>query len=295
MPLRSYAVTTTDGRALRVYETGDPRGPAVFYLHGTPVSGRPYGPHEQDAIRRGLRLIGYDRPGYGGSTPQPGRTVGSVAKDVAAIADHLRIERFGVWGISGGGPHALACGALLGRRAVAVAALASPAPYPADGLDWMRSMGQSNLEEFQASLKGPEALDPLLTAARDLFLGPDLAPIDASFDTLLSKVDRAAYEGGLRSFLLEAGREGLAPGVAGWRDDDLAFVRPWGFAVQDVRVPVTLWQGRQDLFVPYAHGKWLAEHISHSIQNLTEDDGHLTLYQQRIPLVHSWLRTYLGR
>ena len=292
---RTFVVRTRDGHSLSVVEGGAKVGPVVFYLHGTPMSGRLHAPHEEDAARRGFRLIGFDRPGYGGSTARPGRSIGDAATDVLAVADHLGVERFGVWGISGGGPHALACGALIPRRAIAVAALAAPAPYPAEGLNWLASTGEANVAEFEASRKGPEATEAFLSPLRAAYLGPDPKVVDASMETLLSPIDRAVFTGALRTFLYESARAGLEPGVAGWRDDDLAFVRPWGFDVSALRVPTMLWQGRADLFVPYAHGKWLADHIPHAVQNLSDEDGHLTLYERRIPSVHSWLGTYLQR
>lgn len=295
MPTHTFNVTTRDGRTLCVTAGGARSGPVVFYLHGTPLSGHLYAPHEQDAAHRGIRLVGYDRPGYGGSTAKPGRSIADAAGDVAAIADHLGVERFGVWGISGGGPHALACAALLPRRAIAVASLASPAPYPAEGLDWLKSTGEANVQEFQASMKGPEALDAFLAPLRASYVGTDANAALADLETLLTPVDRAVFTGTLRAFLLESTRYGLGPGTAGWRDDDLAFVHPWGFELSTIHVPLNLWQGRQDLFVPYAHGKWLAERLPYAVQNLSDEDGHLTLYEHRIPSVHSWLMTYLRR
>lgn len=295
MANRTSVVRTRDGRVLAVTEGGARSGPVVFYLHGTPMSGELYGPHEQDAARRGFRLISFDRAGYGGSTPRPGRAIGDVAGDVAGIADQLGVERFAVWGISGGGPHALACGALLPKRAIAVAALASPAPYPADGLNWLASTGEANVQEFQASLKGPEALEAFLAPLREGYVHGDPRAADAELESLLSPTDRAVFTGPLRTFLYESARRGLTPGVAGWRDDDLAFVRPWGFDLSAIRVPTLLWQGRADLFVPYAHGKWIADHIEHAVKNLSDEDGHLTLYERRIPAVHSWIASYLRR
>src|SRR5919201_1886109 len=155
-------VTTADGRTLRVHEAGRPEGPLVFVQQGTPMSGLLFDPHVQDAARRGIRLASYDRPGYGGSTPAPGRSVADAADDVRAIADALEADRFAVWGISGGGPHALACAALLSDRAVAVASLASVAPVDAEGLDWTAGMGELNLEEFAATRAGREALEDYL-------------------------------------------------------------------------------------------------------------------------------------
>src|SRR5262249_35745471 len=121
-------VTTPDGRTLRVHEAGPADGPTVLVHQGTPMSGILYAAHAGNAEEHGIRLLACDRPGYGGSTPAPGRSVADVATDVRAVADQLGVGRFAVWGISGGGPHALACAALLPDRVVAVGSLASVAP-----------------------------------------------------------------------------------------------------------------------------------------------------------------------
>ncbi len=294
MSEKKRTIPTPDGRLLRITEGGARSGPVVFVLHGTPMCGSLYPAHVADAAKRGIRLVGYDRPGYGGSSANPGRTIADAAADVRTIADHLGAERFGVWGISGGGPHALACAARLVDRAVAVAALASPAPYPAQGIDWMAGAGEANVTEFHAAMEGPEALERFLAPMREAYFAPNVDPVLRDLESLLSPVDKSVFAT-IGSYLIDATRQGLRPGVAGWRDDDLAFVRPWGFSLEEIRSPLTLWQGKQDLFVPFAHGQWLGDHISHAVQNLTEEDGHLTLYQNRIPSVHSWLMSYLHR
>ena len=125
--------------------------------HGTPSSGLLYDVHAALAADQGIRLIGYDRPGYGGSTRAPGRRVVDCVADVHAIADGLGLDRFATWGISGGGPHALACAALCDERLVATASLAAVAPYEADGLDWLEGMGESNHAEFGKVLDGEDA------------------------------------------------------------------------------------------------------------------------------------------
>ncbi len=246
-------MTTSDGRGLRIIRAGARSGPVVFVLHGTPMSRSLYPPHAADAAKRGIQLVGVDRPRYGGSTAKPGRSIADAATDVRAIADDLGVERFGVWGISGGGPHALACAALLPKRAVAVAALASPAPYPAPGIDWLAGMGDANVAEFRVSMEGVAALERFLTPLRDAYFAPTSERAEHDLDSLLSPVDRAAFRS-LGPHLLESTRRGLRPGVAGWRDDDLAFVRPWGFSLDKIRCPLTLWQGRQDRMVPFAMG-----------------------------------------
>jgi pimeloyl-ACP methyl ester carboxylesterase len=146
-----------DGRTLAVEEAGDPAGRPVLIHNGTPNSRLIYAPVDADAKARGLRLISYDRPGYGGSSPHPGRTVADCAADVRAICATLGIDRLATWGISGGGPHVLACAALLPDLVVAAASLASPAPRGAEGLDWFAGMGQDNVDDFKVLLKDPIA------------------------------------------------------------------------------------------------------------------------------------------
>src|SRR5579859_2902183 len=145
-------VRTPDGRTLALDIGGDPGGKPVLVHNGTPNSRLLYGPDKQDAAERGLRLIGYDRPGYGGSSPHPGRTVADCAADVRAICAALGIDRLAMWGISGGGPHVLACAALLPDLVAAAASLASPAPYGAEGLDFFAGMGQANVDDIKLEL-----------------------------------------------------------------------------------------------------------------------------------------------
>src|SRR5207247_7425926 len=120
--------TSPDGRPLGLTTAGAADGPVVLAQQGTPMTGLLFEPHVRDAEERGIRLVSYDRPGYGGSTAAPDRSVADAAADVRAIADALEVEQLAVWGISGGGPHALACAAILPDRVVAVASLASVAP-----------------------------------------------------------------------------------------------------------------------------------------------------------------------
>src|SRR5690242_3662643 len=136
-----HEISTADGRRLSVVEAGEPEGSPVLVHNGTPNSRLLYEPTVRLAESQGIRMIGYDRPGYGGSDRDPGRTVASCAGDVRTIANALGIERLAVWGISGGGPHAIACAALLPDLVPAVAVLASIAPWGAEGLDYFEGMG----------------------------------------------------------------------------------------------------------------------------------------------------------
>jgi pimeloyl-ACP methyl ester carboxylesterase len=287
--MKGHLVRTSDGRVLNVGEGGDRRGKPIFALHGTPGSIMLYGPHVKDASKRGIRLISYDRSGYGGSSPHPGRKVADAAKDVAAIADSLGLERFAVWGISGGGPHALACAALIQGRVVAVASLASPAPYPSPGLDWLSNQGEDNVAEWKASMAGPGQLGRYLEPQREQILEAKPAEIVRMWKSLIPPVDEAVFSGRLGQFLASNMKEGLRSGYEGWRDDDLAFVSDWGFKPSAISVPLLLWQGKHDKMVPYAHGQWLAEHINGVDARLSPDDGHLTLFERRVTETHVWL------
>ena len=283
------SVSAPDGRTLTVREGGDPGGVPVLVHHGTPGSSLLYEAHMRDAAERGIRLLSYDRPGFGGSTRKPGRSVADCAADVAAICDALAIERLCTWGVSGGGPHALATAALLPGRVAAAASLASIAPSDADGLDSTAGMGEQNVEGFAATRAGEaehRAHHELELAQID---GVTPAQLLEAWSTILSPPDRAALTGELAGFAIEQMRLGIDPSSDGWFDDDVVFVRPWGFDLGSIHVPVLVWQGEQDRFVPFGHGVWLAEHVPGAEARLTADDGHVTLMQSRVPDVHAWL------
>jgi pimeloyl-ACP methyl ester carboxylesterase len=284
-----HTVEGPGGRTLRALEDGDPDGVPLIAHHGTPGSRLLYRRWVEDAAERGIRLIAYDRPGYGGSDRDAGRSVADVADDVAAIADALGIDRFLTQGRSGGGPHALACAALLGDRVAAAATLAAVAPYDAEGLDFLAGMGEDNVEELGAAVEGAGALTPWLEAVAPHLLEADPDELAEGLKSLLSPPDVAVINDGLAAELIAVTGEGIRASLDGWLDDDLAFVKPWGFDVGSISVPLQLWQGRQDLMVPAAHAAWLAEQIPGVDLRFADDDGHLSLEHLRIGDVHAWL------
>jgi pimeloyl-ACP methyl ester carboxylesterase len=288
VPGHRRVIDLPDGRALAVVEAGDPGGAPLIYHHGTPSAGRPYAPWAQDAADRGIRLIAYDRAGYGGSDRRAGRTVADVAQDIAAVAQALGCERFATWGASGGGPHALACAALLDGCAAA-ATFAGAAPCGEPDLDFMAGMGEDNLREFGAALEGEDALRPVLEEFAAGVRGATAEQLAEEMRTLLSPPDAAALTGAFAEHLLASFHAAIRPGVGGWLDDDLAFVRPWGFSVTDIAVPVQVWQGDQDLMVPHAHAEWLARHIPGAEVHMSPGDGHLTVVENHLGEVHAWL------
>ncbi len=243
-------VLLPDGRRLDVWLAGPADGVPVVDHHGTPSCGMPDRYVVRAVEELGVRLVRPTRPGYAGSDPDPGRSVGDVAADVEAVLDHLGLDRVAVMGASGGGPHALATAALLPERVTAVASIAGAAPFGAPDLDFLAGMGQDNLDEFGAALTGEGPLREYLEAARPGLLAATPEQIVEELATLLPDVDRAVLSGELGEDLAAGMGAALAPGVEGWLDDDLAFTRPWGFELGDVRVPTFVWQGDLDLMVP---------------------------------------------
>ena len=282
-------VQTPDGRTLAVQENGDLDGIPVIVHMGTPNSRHLYGPNSADAAGRGLRLISYDRPGYGGSTPCPGRTHADCASDVRAICAALGIDRVATWGISGGGPHVLACAALLPDLVVAAASLASPAPSGADGLDWFAGMGQDNVDDFKLLQADQVAARAKLEKEREVFMAMPASDLAAGMQSLLTPTDAAVLTGELAEYLAFTMRDGLAPGSEGWWEDSLAEDGPWGFDLAQISVPVLVVHGKQDMFVPFSHGEWLAAHVPGAEHWFLGDDGHLTLMTRRVGEVHAWL------
>jgi pimeloyl-ACP methyl ester carboxylesterase len=286
------AAHTQDGRTLAFEDRGDPAGRPVLVHMGTPNSRHLYGPNVRDATERGLRLIGYDRPGYGGSSPQPGRTVADCAGDVRAICAELGIDRLAMWGISGGGPHVLACAALLPDLVTAAASLASLAPFDAGCLDYFAGMGKDNVDDTRLFLTDEAAARAKTDKDREEMLAKSPADAASGIESLLTPTDAAVLNGELAEYLVSSSQDGLAPGSQGWWEDN-CMIRPWGFDLAGITVPVLLLHGRQDKFVPFGHGEWLAAHIPGVEARLLDDDGHLTLLRNRIPEVHAWLSEHL--
>jgi len=270
---------TPDGRTLAYAQIGASDGTPVFVLHGTPGS-RLSGAHPDPSrvADAGLRVITYDRPGYGRSTRHQGRAVVDCVADVAVIADALGIERFVVTGGSGGGPHSLAVAARLPERVIRAECNVSGAPYDAPDLEWFAGMDPENVKEFGWALESEETL------ARELRLQADemLSRLDEDPSSVLdgfelSEADRAVLQDRVvRERLRTSIREALGGGVWGWVDDDLAFVKPWGFAVEEIRVPVQVRYGAGDVLVPAGHGEWLARRVPNANVIVDHDAGHLS-------------------
>ncbi len=250
-------VRTPDGRVLDVLAAASGDVPLVYHS-GTPTAAVANPDFEAAAAAHGLRLVTWSRPGYATSTPQPGRTVASVAADTATVLDALGADRFLTVGWSGGGPHALACAALLPARCLAAATVAGVAPWHADGLDWLAGMGAENIEEFGAAAAGGEHLTRYLEAAAEQLVDVTADQLAESLGDLAAAADVATFHGAFGDWQAAVFRKAVSTGIAGWRDDDLAIITDWGVDLADIARPVRVWQGDVDRMVPGAHGRWIA-------------------------------------
>ena len=272
-------VTTSDGRVLAFAVWGDPDGFPVLALHGTPGCRLERWPDEELYRRLGVCLVTHDRAGYGRSTRRRGRRIVDEVDDAVLLADQLGFERFGVSGGSCGGPHALACAALLPDRVVRATCTVGVAPLEQPGIEqeaWLAGMDPENIKEFGWAMAGEDVLFAELEAeyAR-VAARVALDPTTVLGDFELSESDRAQLA---RPELMQIIRESTAEqgvnGVGGWVDDDLAVLRPWGFDVDQIAVPVLVRYGATDVLVPPAHGEWLAENVPGCIVKVDDVAGH---------------------
>lgn len=283
-----HEVKTEDGRILAASVAGPANGRPVFLLHGTPGSRTGPRPRASVLHRRGIRLISYDRPGYGRSTRSPDRRVGDAAADVLAIADDLGLGDFSVVGRSGGGPHALACAALLPDRVHRAATMVGLAPND-PGVDWFSGMTPENVSEFaKASEADPAAIQERLlwkalrTAADPRSLLNHLLPQATAADQLILN------DAGIQALLIDAYEEAVRSGPHGWIDDVLALRDDWGFRLDSIGVPVRLWHGTDDTFAPAGHARWLAEQIPGAMLDLESDSAHFSAIEV-LPDMLTWL------
>ncbi|MEI6109974.1 MAG: alpha/beta hydrolase [Actinomycetes bacterium] len=272
------------------YFDGEVGADLLIYHHGTPGAGPLHADVLDPALASDLRIVELIRPGYGNSTRQPNRTVADVVTLADELADHLGFMKYVTMGWSGGGPHALANAALSPGRCVASMSLAGVGMYGQSDLDFLAGMGQDNHDEFGAALLGESTirgyLEPIAVELKDI-TGSQIVDVMGS---LLPDEDRAALTGEYGENQAEVFRWAIHTGVDGWLDDDIAFTKPWGFDLGEIKNPVAIWQGATDLMVPLAHGKWLASKIPNAQVNLIDGHGHLSIGELALANGLAWLK-----
>jgi len=264
-----------DGRELEILDNGINAEFAIIFHHGTPDHASTWNEWLEAAAALGLRAIAYSRAGYGTSDRHPGRSVISINNDIRQILDAKNITKFVSIGQSGGGPHSLAT--TCEPRNVGAISLAGVGVFGVDDLDFLAGMGPENHEEFGAALKGEAAVEDWMNQNAGAFKNVSGSEIIEAFGGLLGEADKAALKAGSADQMAASTRSALAVSFDGWIDDDLVFVKPWGFDLAAITKPVFLWQGDDDLMVPHAHSYWLEKHIPTAKLTFKAGEGHFSL------------------
>jgi pimeloyl-ACP methyl ester carboxylesterase len=288
-------VRLADGRDIEFLTAGPADGLPLVVHEGTPIGLVLNSRLADAAAARGMRIVQPARPGYEESTPRPGRSVADVVPDVTTVLDAVGAGEFVSIGFSGGGPHTLACAALAPGRCLAAASVAGVAPYLAEGLDFMAGMGPENVEEFGLARRGADALTPFLDKEAQALRGITGDQVAAALGGLISGADAAALTGEFAADLASGLSGAVRNGIAGWRDDDLAFIAGWGFDLDALSGRAAIWQGDQDNMVPFAHGRWLAAHIPGARVHLEPGAGHVTMTVTAIDRILDDLLDLAGR
>lgn len=276
-------VALPDGRVTEVLTYGTATAGTLVCHAGTPGGPVPRPSFARVCDELGLRFVMAGRPGYGRSSPRPGRVPADVAADTARVLDHLGVDTFVTLGGSGGGPHALACAALLPDRCEAAAAVVSPAPIDADGLDYYAGMGPENVEEWELAERGRELIEPWLKRAVAGWGDLGAADFVDSYRGALPPVDQELCTTEFGDTFVASLRKATSTGVEGWVEDDLALVAPWGFDLGAITVPVALWTGKLDRMIGYAHSVWLARAVPGADLHVIAGHGHLSVQQAYLP------------
>lgn len=282
MDYRDEVITLADGRSLQLATMGDPSGVTILFHHGTPGAASLIKLFTPALRHANLFFVTTSRAGYGRSSRREDRDVAAAVEDGVAALDHLGRGDYLAVGWSGGGPHALACAALGAPRCRGAVSIAGPAPY-GDDFDWTEGMAPENVEEFNLALEGGPAYDAMIEEVARAFAAATADDVVALFGGLLSEPDKAAFsDDTLRADFAACLREGFSGGWHGFRDDDQALLRPWGFELASIKGPVQIWSGDQDFMVPARHGEWLLEHVPGSVARRFSTEGHVSLVTNHV-------------
>ena len=264
-----------DGRELEIADNGINSESAIVFHHGTPGHASSWTDWLESAATAGIRAIAYSRAGYGTSDRNPGRSVINVNSDIAQVLDAKNITKFVSIGWSGGGPHCLAN--TFEPRNVGAISLAGVGAFGVDDLDFLEGMGPENHDEFGAALKGEAVIDQWMNDNAGAMKSVTGSDIIEAFGGLIGDADKAVLEGGEADAMAASMRSALAVSFDGWIDDDLVFVKKWGFELESITKPVYLWQGDDDFMVPHAHSYWLEKHIPTAKLTFKPGEGHISI------------------
>ena len=264
-----------DGRELEILDNGINSDTAIIFHHGTPGHASSWTEWLESAANAGIRALSYSRAGYGTSDRNPGRSVVSINNDIAQLLDAKNISKFVSIGWSGGGPHCIAN--TFEPRNVGAISLAGVGAFGVDDLDFLAGMGPENHDEFGAALKSEAVIDRWMEDNAGSMKTVTGAEIREAFGGLIGDADKAVLEGDAADQMAASMRSALAVSFDGWIDDDLVFVKNWGFDLAAITKPVFLWQGDDDFMVPHAHSYWLEKHIPTAKLTFKAGEGHISL------------------
>jgi pimeloyl-ACP methyl ester carboxylesterase len=284
--MRDLSVQLPDGRTLAYTELGAPTGPVVMYFHGGPGSRLDLAMFDDDLAARGLRVLSADRPGYGLSSPLPGRRREDWPADVAAVADHAGIGRFAVLGLSSGGPYAVACAALMPDRTAAAGVVGGESDFA-----WKGAWEGYPEDEGALMRIGDEAEATSWCQAR---YGPDGDRFMEASNGELAAADQAALDDEtFATALVTSIREAFRQGVSGYAQDIVIQGRPWSFDPRAIVAPVAIHHGEADTLTPVAHARHTAALAPGARLTIWPNHGHLSLISE-IPAIAADLVIALG-
>ena len=281
-----------DGRELEILDNGINSDQAIIFHHGTPGHATAWLSWLDEAAAAGVRALSYSRAGYGTSDRNPGRSVISINSDIAQVLDGKGINKFVAIGWSGGGPHALAN--TFEPRNVGAISLAGVGAFGVDDLNFLEGMGPENHDEFGAALKGESVITQWMNDNAVAMKNVSGNDIREAFGGLIGDADKEVLEGATADAMAVSIRSGLAVSFDGWIDDDLVFIKHWGFDLAAITKPVILWQGDQDLMVPHAHSYWLEKHIPTAKLTFIPGHGHISLGEKYRPEILKQALELLG-
>jgi pimeloyl-ACP methyl ester carboxylesterase len=281
-----------DGRELEILDNGINSDQAIIFHHGTPGHATAWLSWLDEAAAAGVRALSYSRAGYGTSDRNPGRSVISINSDIAQVLDGKGITKFVAIGWSGGGPHALAN--TFEPRNVGAISLAGVGAFGVDDLNFLEGMGPENHDEFGAALKGESVITQWMNDNAVAMKNVSGNDIREAFGGLIGDADKDVLEGATADAMAATMRSGLAVSFDGWIDDDLVFIKHWGFDLAAITKPVILWQGDQDLMVPHAHSYWLEKHIPTAKLTFIPGHGHISLGEKYRPEILKQALELLG-
>jgi pimeloyl-ACP methyl ester carboxylesterase len=272
-PNTALMIQLRDGRTLGYAEYGDPAGKPAFMFHGFPGARLESAMAHESAAQHGVRLISIDRPGYGLSDFKPGRAFLDWPNDVVELATALGIDRFGVAGVSGGGPYVAACAYAIPERLTSICIISGVGPFDAPGAT--EGMGMQNKLLFGLGRRAPwlgglviRVMARTAKNASDKFIDQMAKAMPEPDRVVLQRPD-------IRAMMLADVRESFRQGSRGAVHELLMYARPWGFRLQDITAPVHLWQGTADKNVSPAMGRYQASAIPDCQATFCEGEGHL--------------------